>query len=578
MKGFYIILALWVGSVRLGYGQATCANIGFEDGTLNGWVPTNGSVSDINQRTEYLDEAPGIFENGHLITQLSDGNDPKVFNEPIPMVAPGSTHSIRIGNVTRGSRFDRIKTSFLVTPDNVLLQYKFAVILQFPNHQPFQQPGFSIKVTNAANAVLACNFYEVTAAATISGFQVQGDIRYRNWTAGALDLRDYVGQRITVEVTVHGCTERRHFGYAYFDAQCVKAEVAPAIYCPAYDKTMTLNAPEGFASYRWSNGASGQSVSIVPKEGEKYWVKARPFSSLSNDCEFQFDHVVKVPLAEEPARQSATICEGDGYAVGDSVFRSAGTFLTRIRRGEGICDSVVLTTIRVIPLARSSQNRAICEGERLVVGTDVLTATGTYDARFPRNPPLCDSIVTTYLEVRKLTLELTPDVYIRSEDSIQLRVAVLPGGNYDFDWTNTAGLSCATCPATWARPPETTQYTVTVADRDLNCQASASVRVSVGVCTIFAPSAFTPNGDGQNDLFFLEGSSCVELINELVIYDRWGEVIYRVKDFPPSEPDFGWDGRYLGAKVEPGVYPYRVVVSYRTGTVNERHGVVTLIR
>ncbi len=96
----------------------------------------------------------------------------------------------------------------MVTPDNVLLQYKFAVVLQFPNHQTWQQPGFSIKVTNAANAVLACNFYEVTAAATISGFQVQGDIRYRNWTAGALDLRDYVGQRITVEVTVHGCTER----------------------------------------------------------------------------------------------------------------------------------------------------------------------------------------------------------------------------------------------------------------------------------------------------------------------------------------------------------------------------------
>ncbi|MPR32039.1 gliding motility-associated C-terminal domain-containing protein [Salmonirosea aquatica] len=578
MKEFYIVLALVAGIARLGFGQATCANIGFEDGTMNGWVPTNGSVSDINQRTEYLDEAPGIFENGHLITQLSDGNDPKVFNEPIPMVAPGSTHSIRIGNVTRGSRFDRIRTSYVVTPDNVLLQYKFAVILQFPNHQPFQQPGFSIKVTNEANAVLACNFYEVTAAASISGFQVQGDIRYRNWTAGALDLRDYVGQRITVEVTVHGCTERRHFGYAYFDAQCVKAEVTPQLYCPAYDKTMTLKAPEGFASYRWSNGASGQNVNIVPKAGETYWVKARPFSSLSNDCEFQFDHVVKVPLAEEPARESVTICEGDGYAVGDSVYRNAGTFLTRIRRGEGICDSVVLTTVRVTLLARSTQSKSICEGESFVVGTDVLTATGKYDTRFPRNPPLCDSIVTTNLEVRKLTLELTPDVYIRTEDSTRLNVNVLPGGNYTYDWAAANGLSCATCPTTWARPPETTQYTVTVADRDLNCRASASVRVSVGVCTVFAPNAFTPNGDGYNDIFFLEGSACVELINELVIYDRWGEVIYHVRDFPPSEPDFGWDGMYKGVKVEPGVYPYRAVVAYRTGTVNERHGVVTLIR
>lgn len=560
------------------YGQATCANIGFEDGTLNGWVSTNGSVSDINQRTEYLGEAPGVFEEGHLITQLSDGNDPKVFNEPIPMVAPGSTHSIRIGNVNRGSRFDRIKTSFVVTPDNILLQYKFAVILQYPNHQPWQQPGFSIKVTNEANAVLACNFYEVTAAATINGFEVQGDIRYRNWTAGALDLRDYVGQRITVEVTVHGCTERRHFGYAYFDAQCVKAEVKQALYCPSYDKTMTLNAPEGFASYRWSNGATGQSASIVPKAGEKYSVKARPYSSLNDNCEFQFDHVVKVPLAEEPGRQEATICEGDGYAVGDSIFRNAGTFLARIRRGEGICDSVVLTTLRVTPLARSSQRMAICEGQSFVVGTDVLKTMGKFETRFPRNPPLCDSIVTTDLEVRKLTLALTPDVYIPTGDSIQLRVEVLPGGTYDFDWTETGGLSCPTCPSTWARPPETIQYTVHVADRELNCQASATMRVSVGLCTIFAPDAFTPNDDGHNDVFFLEGSSCVELIKELVIYDRWGEVICRQENFLPSEPSYGWDGMYRGHKADPGLYAYKATVSYRTGTVAERRGVVTLIR
>jgi gliding motility-associated-like protein len=578
MKKLYSVMALMVFVARLGYGQATCANIGFEDGTLNGWVPTNGSVSDINQRTEYLDEAPGIFEEGHFITKLSDGNDPKVTAEAIPMVAPGSAYSVRIGNVRRGSRFDRIKTSFVVTPDNVLLQYKFAVVLQFPNHQTWQQPGFSIKVTNAANAVLACNFYEVTAAATISGFQVQGDIRYRNWTAGALDLREYVGQRITVEVTVHGCTERRHFGYAYFDAQCVKAEVKPALYCPVYDKTMTLHAPEGFASYRWSHGASGQSASIVPRQGETYWVKARPFSSLNDNCEFQFDHVVQVPPAEEPARQSVTICEGDGYAVGDSVFRRAGTFLARIRRGEGICDSTILITIRVMPLARSSQSKIMCEGESFTVGTDILKTTGRFDTRFPRNPPLCDSIVTTNLEVRKLTLALTPDVYIPTGDSVQLRVEVFPGGNYAFDWVEARGISCPTCPATWARPPETTQYTVTVADRDLNCEASASMRVSVGICTIFAPTAFSPNDDGYNDVFFLEGTSCVELIQELVIYDRWGEVICRQENLLPSEPGSGWDGMYRGSKAAPGVYPYKATVSYRTGSLFEHRGVVTLIR
>ena len=79
-------------------------------------------------------------------------------------------------------------------------------------------------------------------------------------------------------------------------------------------------------------------------------------------------------------------------------------------------------------------------------------------------------------------------------------------------------------------------------------------------------------------MFFLEGTSCVELIHELIIYNRWGEVICRQENFLPSEPSYGWDGLYQGTKAEPGVYPYKARVAYRTGTVFEQRGVVTLMR
>lgn len=179
-------------------------------------------------------------------------------------------------------------------------------------------------------------------------------------------------------MTAHGCTERRHFGYAYFDAQCVKAEVAQAPYCPAYDPNLTLEAPEGFAAYRWSNGATSPTIAVAPKQGEKFWVKVKPFSSLGDDCEFQFDHTVDFTLPGEPTREAKTICEGDSDTLGDSTYRRAGTYLTRIRRGPNVCDSVVITTLRVTPLARFAQSRVICGGERLIVGPDALTATGRY--------------------------------------------------------------------------------------------------------------------------------------------------------------------------------------------------------
>lgn len=83
------------------------------------------------------------------------------------MVAPGSTHSIRIGNVTEGGHFSRIHTEYTVTADNTLFQYKFAVILQNTgvdgraNHEPFQKPGFDILIFDSNGEELPCSSYDI---------------------------------------------------------------------------------------------------------------------------------------------------------------------------------------------------------------------------------------------------------------------------------------------------------------------------------------------------------------------------------------------------------------------------------
>ncbi len=209
--------------------KVDCGNIGFEEGSANGWILTNGTVENVGTSVVYTNETVGIYANGHLVTKASDGNDPKITAEAIPMVAPGSNYSLRIGNTLMGSRFDRAKTSFVVGPDNTLFQYKFAILLENPtnDHQPYQKPGFNIRIYDASGNDIACSNYDIQLEAnnTVDGFKTQGDIQYRNWTTGAMDLRDHIGETITVEVTAHGCTKKKHFGYAYFDAQCTKSEV-----------------------------------------------------------------------------------------------------------------------------------------------------------------------------------------------------------------------------------------------------------------------------------------------------------------------------------------------------------------
>ena len=561
------------------YGQRVdCSNLGFEEGTTRGWVLTNGTVTDNNLQPVFETEFIGTIENEHYVTSLADGNDPKIVTDQIPMVAPGSTHSIRIGNITRGSRYDRIKTAYTVTADNTLFQYKFAVVMENPDHEAFEQPAFSVQITSSTGKSISCSYYKVTSAGSIAGFKNQGDIRYRNWTSGAADLRNYVGQTVNIEVTVHGCTRRRHFGYAYFDAQCLKAEITQSTYCPDVDQTMTLQVPDGFAAYAWSTGETTPTIQIKPVLGARYWVKLKPFSSLNETCELQLDHVVAFEKAREPTVQSASICEGDAYVVGDSAYRRAGTYLTRISRGSGRCDSLVRTTLTVRPVARSIQRLTFCEGQSLSVGDTVFRTGGTHVQRIRRAAPLCDSIVTTQVTLRRFDLSLTPNALVSPADSVQLRATVPPGGNYRFIWSPAEGLSCPTCAVTWAKPTNTTRYTVTVENLDEGCQKEASVVVSVGSCVVYAPEAFTPNNDGTNDVFYIVGSACTRQITELVIFNRWGEVIFRREKFPPSDPASGWNGMYQGVMAGSGTYAYTLLVDYSTGQTNRLTGTVTLLR
>jgi gliding motility-associated-like protein len=83
------------------------------------------------------------------------------------------------------------------------------------------------------------------------------------------------------------------------------------------------------------------------------------------------------------------------------------------------------------------------------------------------------------------------------------------------------------------------------------------------------PNVFTPNDDGKNDVFIVEGNTaCYEL--EIEIYNRWGQLLYKQKGNPLK-----WNGVSLqGHTLPPGVYYY----IFRDPNFGERHGTVTLLK
>ena len=88
---------------------------------------------------------------------------------------------------------------------------------------------------------------------------------------------------------------------------------------------------------------------------------------------------------------------------------------------------------------------------------------------------------------------------------------------------------------------------------------------------LFIPDAFTPNGDGLNDIFKPSTIGLKEY--DFEIYNRWGENIYS-----SNGPEAGWNGSFKGNSAPQGVYVYLLKVVDIKGNSRTYNGKVVLIR
>lgn len=93
------------------------------------------------------------------------------------------------------------------------------------------------------------------------------------------------------------------------------------------------------------------------------------------------------------------------------------------------------------------------------------------------------------------------------------------------------------------------------------------------------PNAFSPNGDGHNDLFTIVPGPSIRLIKNFQVYDRYGTLMWEESDIHPSQAQItGWDGTYSGTPAMFDVYVALVKVEYIDGQVIQRISDVTLVK
>ena len=187
---------------------------------------------------------------------------------------------------------------------------------------------------------------------------------------------------------------------------------------------------------------------------------------------------------------------------------------------------------------------------------------------------------TARAEVRyfDLALELdvtaTPDTLLFGRDpESQLEATFNP--TWSYFWYPSETLSRDDIYNPVATPDETTTYVVEVSNA-AGCMASDTVQVVVKNpdCDepfIFVPSAFTPNGDGYNDVLYVRGYAIESLT--FTVFNRWGQ-----KLFETTNPLEGWDGTFNGQPLPPDTYGYYVDIKCYNGGTFFKKGSVTLIR
>ena len=88
---------------------------------------------------------------------------------------------------------------------------------------------------------------------------------------------------------------------------------------------------------------------------------------------------------------------------------------------------------------------------------------------------------------------------------------------------------------------------------------------------IYIPNAFSPNGDGKNDVLYVRANNVTKIY--FAVYDRWGQKMFETTDIMR-----GWEGTFKGKRIDPAVFGWYAEGECVGGNKFMKKGNVTLLR
>ena len=128
------------------------------------------------------------------------------------------------------------------------------------------------------------------------------------------------------------------------------------------------------------------------------------------------------------------------------------------------------------------------------------------------------------------------------------------------------------------KPFDSQNFGLTAID-EFGCTQTANAQITVRRNNLyFTPEAFSPNNDKTNDVYQIYGGKTVVSIDNMKIFDRWGEQMYEIDRIYPASEQMGWDGRINGREALPDVYAFFATITYIDGRKELVKGSFILVR
>lgn len=401
----------------------------------------------------------------------------------------------------------------------------------------------------------------------------------------------------------------------------------PLVPCPGDNITLVATVTGGLApyNYSWSNGQTGNSISLSPTTSGFYsvTVTAQCASSSAIDTVFvvvpeyqpleistSADLSSLCPFVEEVFNVSAT----GGFGNYSYVWTSNGTFISTLDSisalpsattnyiitvsdecGTSVSDTITYTILSPPLLTSINEIPEICPGDSVFISVNATGGFGNYHYYWEATGDTVAGIWVKPFSTTSYIVQVSDDCQTFSVPAIAQVIVVKPDADfgifsqnlieglpitfqnltqngYVYDWYfSDGGSSILINPSHVFESPG--EYTVTLVATDAKgCVDSITKPISIyEEFYIYIPNSFFPDGDRYNDFF--SGSFVGVKWIKMEIFNRWGESLFYTED-----QDFKWDGTYQNKRVPDGTYTWKLTYKPNRGIDEMITGHVNVLR